>query len=581
MPNTQLLKDIQARFPDYGITSRETRDNILTIWVPRIRIVEVLQYLKNEIAMPFPMLYDLTGIDMRAYNRQGIPPEFPFVVVYQLLSFDRNCQIKIKVGLKGENPEIPSITGIWQNANWYEREAWDMFGIKFTGHPHLTRLLMPHYWEGYPLRKDHPARATEMGPYQLPDDKMEKEENMLQFVPEDWGLKRQSEDSDFMFLNLGPQHPGTHGVFRMVLQLSGEEIVDIVPDIGFHHRADEKMAERQSWHTYIPYTDRVDYLGGVINNLAYLQSVEKLAGIEVPDRAKVIRVMLCEFFRISNHLVWYGTYAQDLGQMSPVLYMFTDREKVLDIVSMVTGARMHPNWFRIGGVAQDLPPGWEKHVADFLNFFPGKLKEYDGLVMKNGIFKARSRGIGVYNTKEAIEWGVTGPGLRATGLAWDLRKKKPYSGYDQFDFDIPVGHNGDCYDRALVRVEEMRQSLRIIEQCMKNMPEGPYKSEHPLTTPPVKQKTMVDIETLINHFLNVTWGPVMPEGEAFSDIEGAKGMYGYYLISNGNTTSYRTRIRTSSFPHLQMIPYISKGYTIADLLAIVGSIDFVLSEVDR
>jgi NADH-quinone oxidoreductase subunit C/D len=309
--------------------------------------------------------------------------------------------------------------------------------------------------------------------------------------------------------------------------------------------------------------------------------VEKLAGIEVPDRAKVIRVMMCEFFRISNHLVWYGTYAQDLGQLSPVFYMFTDREKVLDIVAAVAGARMHPNWFRIGGVAQDLPPGWDKHVAEFLNFFPKHLKEYDGLVMKNGIFRKRSRGIGVYNTQEAIEWGVTGPGLRATGLAWDLRKKKPYSGYDQFDFDIPVGHNGDCYDRAVVRVEEMRQSLRIIEQCMKNMPEGPYKSDHPLTTPPLKQRTMLDIETLINHFLNVTWGPVMPEGEAFTDVEGAKGMYGYYVISNGSTNSYRTRIRASSFPHLQMIPYISKGYTIADLLAIVGSIDFVLSEVDR
>jgi NADH-quinone oxidoreductase subunit C/D len=268
MPNTELLRVIQTRFPDSRITPEETRDNILTIWVPGKWILEVLQYLKNEINKPFRMLYDLTGIDMRAYNRQGLPPEFPFVVVYQLLSFDRNSHIKIKVGLKGDSPEVPSITGIWRNANWYEREAWDMFGIRFNGYPHLTRLLMPHYWEGHPLRKDHPARATEMGPYHLPDDKMEKEENMLQFVPEDWGMKRHSEDSDFMFLNLGPQHPGTHGVFRMVLQLSGEDIIDIVPDIGFHHRADEKMAERQSWHTYIPYTDRVDYLGGVINNLA-------------------------------------------------------------------------------------------------------------------------------------------------------------------------------------------------------------------------------------------------------------------------------------------------------------------------
>lgn len=581
MDNSELLHTIQTRFSDTEISSQETKDNIPTIWVPNNKILEMVQYLKKEIAMPFPMLYDLTAIDMRAYSRQGTPPEFPFVIVYQLLSFERNTQIKVKSGLKGEYPEVPSITRIWPSANWYEREAFDMFGIKFKGHPHLTRLLMPHYWEGHPLRKEHPARATEMGPFRMPDDIMEQQEDIMQFIPEEWGMKRQSEDSDFMFLNLGPQHPGTHGVFRLVLQLSGEEIIDVVPDIGFHHRADEKMAERQSWHTFIPYTDRVDYLGGVINNLAYLQSVEKLAGINVPDRAKVIRVMMCELFRISNHLVWYGTFAQDLGQLSPVFYMFTDREKVLDIISLITGARMHPNWFRIGGVAQDLPPGWEKHVDEFLHYFPKKLKEYDNLVMKNSIFKKRTKGIGIYNTKEAIEWGVTGPGLRATGFGWDLRKTKPYSGYDQFEFEVPVAQNGDCFDRALVRVEEMRQSLRIIEQCMKNMPEGPYKSDHPLTTPPVKQRTMVDIETLIHHFLNVTWGPVMPEGEAFTDVEGAKGMYGYYLISNGNTNSYRTRIRTSSFPHLQMIPFISKGYTIADLLSIVGSIDFVLSEVDR
>lgn len=579
--NFSILQQLQHKFNEAAFTPQKTKDDILTLWVPKDKVREVLRYLKLEVDRPYRMLFDLTAIDERVRaHRQG-QPDSDFTVVYHLVSFDRNADIRLKVALQGEYPAIQSIVDLWPSANWYEREVWDMFGIKFEGHPNLRRILMPPWWAGHPLRKDHPARATEIGPFTLPEEKEELEQAALQFQPEDWGLTRHNEDEDFLFLNLGPQHPGTHGPFRIVLQLDGEEIVNAIPDIGYHHRAAEKMGERQSWHTYIPYTDRVDYLGGVMNNLPYVLAVEKLAGIEVPDRAKVIRIMLAELFRIASHLVWYGTFAQDVGQLSPVFYMFYDRERIFGIIEAICGFRMHPAWFRIGGVVADLPKGWDKLVRDFLQYMPPRLAEYDRLVMQDSLFKARTQGIGQYTLGEAIEWGVTGPGLRACGFEWDLRKKRPYSGYDQFEFDIPTAQHGDGYDRAMVRVEEMRQSLRIIEQCVNNMPEGDYKARHPLTTPPIKDYTMHDIETLITHFLGVSWGPVIPPGEASFSIEATKGINGYYLISDGDTMSYRTRIRTPSFPHLQMIPLITRGYMVPDLISTLGSIDFVMADVDR
>jgi len=576
-----IIDDLKTAFGEAVLAVQPTQDAIPTLWIDRGQVCNVLLYLKTAIDYPYKMLYDLTAIDERVRSHRQGQPESDFTIVYHLLSYDRNEDIRIKVPLKGEYPSLPSVTTLWKSADWYEREAWDMFGIKFNGHPHLKRILMPPTWKGHPLRKDHPARATEMGPYQLPDEKEEAEQMALQFRPEDWGMQRETEDTDFMFLNLGPQHPGTHGLIRFILQLDGEEITNAVLDIGYHHRGAEKMGERQSWHTYIPYTDRVDYLGGTMNNLAYVLAVEKLAGIEVPDRAQTIRVMLAELFRIASHLVWYGTFAQDVGALSPVFYMFTDRERVFDIIEAICGGRMHPEWFRIGGVAQDLPKGWDSLVRNFLTYLPPRLKEYDTIVMQNRIFKGRTQGVGGYMLHDAIEWGVTGPGLRACGLEWDFRKKRPYSGYENFEFDIPTANHGDCYDRGLVRVEEIRQSLRIIEQCVNNMPSGSYKSAQPLATPPLKERTMHDIETLINHFLNVSWGPVIPPGEAFFGIEATKGNNGYYLISDGSTVSYRTRIRTPSFPHLQMVPTISKGLMIADLLAILGSVDFILADLDR
>jgi NADH-quinone oxidoreductase subunit C/D len=579
-----VVEELASRFgPDGLLAFQPTRDEIPTMWLDRSRLRETLQYLRAEIPRPFPMLFDLSATDERLRRNHDGLPIGTFTVFYRLFSFARNQSLRIKVPLRDEPHSLPSIVDLWPNADWYEREVYDMFGIRFDGHPFLRRLLMPPWWNGHPLRKDHPARGTEMGRFQLPPEKLAMAQEALQFKPEDWGLARTHHDPDFdyMFINLGPAHTGTHGVLRLVTQLAGEEIIDIVPDIGFHHRAKEKIAERQTWHTFIPYTDRVDYLQGVLNEMPYCLSVERLAGITVPERAQVIRVMMCEFYRLASHLVWYGTFAQDVGALSPVFYMFNDRERIHAITEAICGGRMHPNWFRIGGVSQDLPVGWDKLVRQFVDYLPGRLDEYERLVMDNPIFKQRTVGIGAFTLEDAIAWGATGPMLRACGLPWDLRKVRPYSGYDQFDFEVPVGSHGDCYDRAVVHVLEMRQSLRIIRQCLEHMPTGPYKSLDPLATPPLKERTMQDIETLIHHFLGVSWGPVLPPGEAEVPTESSKGQTSYYLTSDGAQVSYRTRIRTPSFAHIQMVPFMARGELLPDLLAILGSVDFVLSDVDR
>lgn len=555
-------------------------DGKLTVWIDADTLLSVLSLLKN-LSKGFSMLFDIHGVDERLRLDKEQLPCSDFTVVYHLLSVERNLDVRIKVALSNDNLHLPTVTQLWPNANWYERETWDLFGIVFDGHPNLRRILLPPTFIGHPLRKEFPCRATEKDPYTIDEQKLAKEQEALRFKPEEWGMAQSSADSDYMFLNLGPNHPSVHGVFRVALQLDGERVVDSVPDIGYHHRGAEKIAERQTWHGFIPYTDRIDYLGGVMNNFPYVMALEQLAGIQVPEKVRVTRVMLSECFRILSHMLFFGTFAQDVGQLSPIFYLFIDREKLFGIIEAFTGARMHPSWFRIGGLAQDLPKGWDKMMREFCDYFPKRLDEYEVMVMQNSILKQRSIGIGKYNTEQALAWGITGAGLRATGLDFDLRKKRPYSGYENFDFEVPTDTGGDAYARCKVRVEEMRQSIRIIRQCVDNMPAGPYKADHPVTTPPVNERSKQDIETLIQHFLNVSWGPVMPKGETTFAVEATKGINSYTMISDGTSSSYRTRIRTPSFAHLQMIPLMANGLMIADLITIIASIDFVMADVDR
>jgi NADH-quinone oxidoreductase subunit B/C/D len=590
-----LAKILRERFGDAVQETSHTSD-MPTFYVAENRLKEVLRFLKTEATPRYLRLDDLTAIDesarrglqpYRAYagtvghEISGGEPKCPvretypdYTLVYHLLSFDPPSRLRLKVGVKGKDSATKTVTDLWPSANWYEREVYDMFGIRFEDHPNLRRILNPHDWEGHPLRKSHPGRATEMEPY--------TQESARKHQPMDAGMFfRHEGDQELLVLNLGPQHVGTHGLMRFVLSLDGEKITDIDLDVGYHHRGVEKIGERQSWHQFIPYTDRVDYFGGAANNLSYLHSVETLAGIRVPERAQCVRVMLSEFFRINNHLVWFGTYCHDVGAITPTFYTFREREKLMDIVELITGGRLHPSWFRIGGLAADLPEGWKEAVDDFVKIFPTRLKEYEALITRNPIFKARTQEVGILSLKDAIEWGVTGPNLRACGLEWDLRKKFPYSGYEHFQFDIPAAKGGDCYARYLVRVEEMRQSLRIIEQAAQQMPEGRYVTDDYRYAVPDKKDTLKDIESLIHHFINVTRGPKIPRGEAYTATEIARGEQGYYVVSDGLHMAYRMRIRTPGFANVQVIPLMARGRFISDLMAIIGSVDYILPDVDR
>ena len=567
-----LSRELSARFGD-DLKIESAMSDMPTCTVTPGQAKAVLRYLKNEATPRYARLDDLTLIDESARRNATDYPDY--TLVYSLLAFDPPARLRLKMPLRGDAPAIDSITDIWPSANWYEREAFDMFGARFEGHPNLRRLLMPHDWQDHPLRKTHPGRATEMAPYTLADARQRQPLDAAEFVH---GTKG---DGHRLILNVGPHHVSTHGLMRYIVALDGEVITELGMDIGYHHRSVEKIGERQTWHQFIPYTDRVDYLAGAANNLPYVMAVENLADIRVPERAQCIRVLLSELFRLSNHLVWFATFAHDLGAMTPNFYTFREREMILDIVELITGGRLHPSWFRLGGVAADLPDGWKEALDRFIRVFPKALDEYEALIRKNPIFKARTQGIGRISLAQAMDWGVSGPNLRACGFSWDLRKAFPYSGYENYDFEVPTAEGGDCYARYLVRVAEMRQSLRIIRQAADHMPAGRYVTEDYRYVVPQRRDMLKDIETLIHHFINVTRGPKIPRGEAYAACEIPRGEQGYYVVSDGLGYPYRLRIRSPGFANVQVMPLMAEGGTMADLIAIIGSLDYILPDIDR
>jgi len=388
---------------------------------------------------------------------------------------------------------------------------------------------------------------------------------------------------EHMVLNLGPQHPSTHGVLRLLLELDGETVVNIIPDIGFLHTGIEKTMESKTYLKALVLTDRIDYLNPLANNLAYCLAVEKLLGVtdRIPPRAQYLRVLLTELYRIASHLVWLGTHALDLAAMSVFLYCFREREHILDIMEMVSGARMMTSYIRPGGLWRDVPAGFEEAVRDFLNYFPAKVDEYEALLTNNPLWLERTRGIGVISAENAIRWSLTGPSLRGSGVNYDMRKAQPYSSYDHFEFDIPLGQNGDVYDRYLCRVQEMRESLKIVQQALDRLPPGPVRIDDRKIVPPPRSELHQSMEALIHHFKLWTEGFSPPPGEVYVAIESPRGEYGVYLRSDGSPRPARCHFRTPSFANLQALPEMARGQMVADLVAIIGSIDIVLGDVDR
>lgn len=390
--------------------------------------------------------------------------------------------------------------------------------------------------------------------------------------------KRQTKN---LSINFGPQHPAAHGVLRLILEMDGEVIERADPHIGLLHRGTEKLIEYKTYTQALPYFDRLDYVSPMCQEHAFALAVEKLAKIDVPLRAQYIRVLFSEITRLLNHTLNITTQALDVGAMTPLLWMFEEREKMLEFYERVSGSRFHANYFRPGGVAKDMPDGLKDDIYKFISYFPKVIDDTEGMLTENRIFKQRMVDIGVVTAKEAVDYGFSGPMLRGSGIAWDLRKSQPYDVYSKMKFKVPVGQNGDCYDRYLVRMEEMRESLKIIEQCLEQLPEGEFRTTNRKVTPPPRAEMKISMEALIHHFKLYTEGYDVPAGETYTCVEAPKGEFGVHLISDGTNRPYRCYIRAPGFPHLQALEFMSKGHMLADLVANIGSMDIVFGEIDR
>ncbi len=522
-------------------------------YVEKDDLKDEVEKLKNET---YSMLLDLCAVDYP-------DSEFRFEIVYHFLSVKRNNRVRIKVKLR-EGESLESITEIQPSADWFEREAFDLFGVEFKGHPNLKRILTHHEFQGHPLRKDYPADYQQhlSAPAPVQFSKGECDENLMP-------------------LNIGPSHPAVHGALRIVADLEGETIKKADVEIGYLHRCFEKMSENHAYNQVIPFTDRLNYCSAPINNVAYCKAVEELMDIEIPEKAQALRIVLCELSRTIDHIVCIGAGAVDVGAVTSFFQLFSYRELVYSLFEKLCGARLTVSLTRIGGMAQEPPAGWYKEVLKVCDQIAEGVKDLDDLLTVNKIFIKRTSGVGVVSAKEAISYGYTGPLLRASGVQYDLRVTEPYYIYDQLDFDMAVGTTGDLYDRYLVRVEEMRQSLKIIKQICENVPEGDYTIRDRSIVLPEKKDVYGNIEGLMSHFMLIINGLKPPKGEIYSAVESANGELGFYLVSDGSGKPYRLKVRPPCFQALQSFPEQIEGLQTSDAIAVLGSMNIVAGELDR
>jgi NADH dehydrogenase I D subunit len=557
------------------------------VYVKPEKLVELAEFVRSDPNLAYEALIDVTAID-----RLNLPigsDDARFQTVYQLRSYARKKHLMIlcptnSIDGDPDKPTVPSLTPVFAGATWPEREAYDLLGVNFEGHPDLRRILMPSRWPYHPLRKNIPVGGEEV-PFTLTWDDPQFETLGRQILPAESvapdlppGMSLEN-----MVLNMGPHHPSTHGVLRLVVELHGESVVSIDPDLGYLHSGFEKSGESKRYKDFVYYSDRMDYLSPMLNNLGYCLAVEKLAGIEVPERAQAIRVIMGELQRISSHLFWLGTHVMDVSGTGMAVMMYTtrERERILDLFEMVCGARLTVSYIRIGGVWKDLPPAFISNLRDFLAVMPRYIDEYEGMLTDAPVWRERLEGIGTLTRDEVINMGMTGPMLRGSGVDWDLRRDMPYSGYQNYDFKVPVETAGDCYARYLVRMEEMRQSLRIIEQALNNLPDGLFRTDDRKVALPPRAELDVSMEALIHHFKLMTEGFRVEPGMAYHGIESSKGELGYYLVSDGSAVPYRLHVHGPSFNNLYAINKMCAGHTISDVVTNIGSLDIVLGEVDR
>ena len=577
-PASTSTIDLVQRFP--GAVTADARPGFTGFVVEKDKLVEVATAIRDEFG--FDLLTAVTGVDYL--------PENKMEVVYHAYKTTGGPGLVFRVQVPRVDPvEVPSLIDVYPSADLQEREAWDLLGIKFTGHPDLRRILMWEGYEGFPLRKDwqEPFYEEDVKPFKSrwPDGKffMSEDKNSLKdnlkfpqdFDPEKWipendemlysSLKRytvKAEDgmsTDRIVVNMGPQHPSTHGVFRAALTLDGETIAGLKPVVGYLHRNHDKIGERNTFLQNMPFTDRLDYFNSMSNNFGYAIAVEKLMKIPVAERAEYIRVIMAELSRIQNHMVFVGMLLNDLGAMyTPALYAFEERELILDIFEAVSGARMMCNYFRFGGVVRDIPDDVMQKIKDLVfDRLQAKTDEFERLLSENEVLVSRLKGVRVVDAETAVKFGVTGPVLRAAGVPYDLRRADPYSVYDRFDFDVAVRYNGDMMDNYLIRIDEIRQSLRILEQAVKQIPQGPINSQKP------------------------QYQVRVPAGEAYGRIESPKGELAYYVVSNGKPNPWRYHVRPPSFVNITCLEQMCIGTKIADFVALLGMLDIVMGELDR